>query len=173
MLKECKVRILKRMLYLEEKYKKEGYISPFSHYEALLTASNIAIWRTIKRGIITPEDVRLAIYQLENAKLIEIINRKSIRLTDKGRMVARKIRPMSIEQIPNELLEGNLDAQEILVKKESKICPNCGYKNRPDANFCASCGTKLQKKIINNCPYCGFKIDREVNFCPNCGASLD
>ncbi len=175
-IKECKVNILKRMLFLEEKYNEKGYISPFSHYEALLTASNIAFWKIAKRGVITPEDVRTAIYQLEKAGLIEIISRNSIKLLENGRKVAKQIRSMAVSEVPDNLLEGKVEITEESNRIQSNnklICPHCGKLNMPSSKFCAFCGKKLKKKNEFFCPYCKEKIVGNVKFCPNCGASLD
>ncbi|MHA1268326.1 MAG: zinc-ribbon domain-containing protein [Candidatus Helarchaeota archaeon] len=176
-IKECKIVILKRMLFLEEKYNEIGYISPFTHYEGILTVSNVAIWKVVKRGnIITPEDVRTAIYQLEKAGLLEIIQNRNVKFTEKGREVAKKLRPMEIDQVPDSLLEGEIPIPEdskVDPSKEGKICPNCNKLNASNAKFCAFCGKKLIEKNPNICPYCGENIVPKSKFCSNCGASLE
>ncbi len=56
---------------------------------------------------------------------------------------------------------------------EEKICPNCGFKNIPDYQFCKECGTKLtdgEEKII--CQHCGTIANEEDNFCAECGQKL-
>ncbi|MBD3230834.1 MAG: zinc-ribbon domain-containing protein [Candidatus Lokiarchaeota archaeon] len=173
-IKECKVKILKRMLALEEKYNEKGYISPFSYHETKLTASNIAFWKMAERGVILPEEVRTAIYQLEKAGLLEIVDRTNVKFTERGREVAKKIRSMTTESVPNYLLEDEVKKEKEPEKKESneKKCSNCGKMVKPSAKFCPFCGNKMKKKEMN-CPYCGEKISSRVKFCPNCGASID
>jgi NADH pyrophosphatase NudC (nudix superfamily) len=171
-IKECKVNILKRMKALEDKYK-PGYVSTFSYHESKLTASNIAIWKMAQRGVITPEEVRTAIYQLEKSGLLEIIDRTNIKLTDTGRQTAEKIRSMTIEMVPDELLKGTELSQE-QQKKSGLECPECHKLNKEGSKFCAFCGAPLEKKKSGtNCPYCGEKINPNAKFCSNCGASLD
>lgn len=171
-IKECKVNILKRMKTLEEKYKLD-YVSTFSYHESKLTASNIAVWKMAKRGIITPEEVRTAIYQLEKSGLLEIVDRTNIKLTDKGREVVEKIRPMTIEMVPDDLLNG-AESQQEPQKTSGFECPECHKLNKEGSKFCAFCGAPMEKKKSGtNCPYCGEKIAPNAKFCSNCGASLD
>ena len=173
-IKECKANILKRLLYLEEKHNEPGRICSFNHLETLFTASNIAVWNVIKRGLITPETVRIAIYQLEKSGLVEIVDREYLKLTDKGREVSKRIRPMVLAEIPDNLLEGEVEASTPDKTSESGIkCPKCGKINKKGSSFCAYCGAKLKEKSKKVCPYCGSKVRPQDNFCSNCGASLD
>ena len=61
---------------------------------------------------------------------------------------------------------------------KEKICPNCGYKNTSDSQFCEECGTKLTdaeenlKTTINLCPNCGAIAQEGDNFCAECGQKL-
>lgn len=172
-IKECKVKILKRMLALEDKYE-QGYVSPFSYHETKLTASNIAFWKMAERGVILPEEVRTAIYQLEKVGLLEIIDRANVKFTEKGREVAKKIRSMTTESVPNDLLEGETTTEKKIEKESSgNKCPKCGKIVKPGAKFCPFCGNKLSQKEFINCPYCGEKISAKSKFCSNCGASID
>lgn len=48
------------------------------------------------------------------------------------------------------------------------ICPNCGFKNKANADFCANCGYNLKNltELTDNEP----KVKTEPTcFCPNCG----
>ena len=173
MIKECKVKILKRMLLFEEKYNNIGYITSFSQHESFLTASNIAIWKVVRRGIITPEEVRTAIYQLEKAKLLEIINRSNIKLNESGRAIARQIRSMVYTAVSDDLLEGSTIVQDKQSIINNTTCPKCHNIIKPNSKFCAFCGYEIIEKKGKNCPYCGEKINPGSKFCANCGASLE
>ncbi len=84
-------------------------------------------------------------YVIHPSKLMEFI-----RLLEEAKNVYMEkpeaVKVASIE-VPKKI-------EEIAVKKptrrtsrkreiEAKICPNCGYENKPIAKFCARCGTKL------------------------------
>lgn len=59
-------------------------------------------------------------------------------------------------------------------------CEKCGTENYDDANFCESCGEKLNKEKQNNteeknnlkCPICGNECAKEDKFCGKCGGKL-
>jgi formylglycine-generating enzyme required for sulfatase activity len=62
-------------------------------------------------------------------------------------------------------------------------CPDCGTENRPNATFCASCGTRLpehvsdqpadqEKSATRACPSCGAENRSEALFCVSCGHAL-
>lgn len=55
----------------------------------------------------------------------------------------------------------------------NRYCPYCGSKVDENANFCGSCGQKLESydgKII--CKNCGKEIERGSSFCPYCGTAV-
>jgi len=47
-------------------------------------------------------------------------------------------------------------------------CPKCKHENRDGANFCESCGAKLQLA----CPKCGSELRPQARFCDNCGTRI-
>ena len=47
-------------------------------------------------------------------------------------------------------------------------CPKCQHKNPEAANFCMTCGTKLERK----CPHCGADCPEKAVFCMKCGTKL-
>lgn len=78
------------------------------------------------------------------------------------------------------------DKQEALVKEEKnepkkqekiknnkngKICPECGFCNEKDADFCGKCGNSIDKKTIS-CPKCGYNNENDVIYCKNCGNNI-
>ena len=44
-------------------------------------------------------------------------------------------------------------------------CPSCGSTTAPDARFCASCGTPLERR----CASCRTILPEGARFCPSCG----
>src|SRR5262245_10362351 len=47
-------------------------------------------------------------------------------------------------------------------------CPRCRAENRPGAQFCRECGTRLE--LV--CPACGLRVEPASRFCDACGARL-
>lgn len=60
------------------------------------------------------------------------------------------------------------------------VCQQCGFSNNPDAKFCISCGSPLQKAApVSNgpvngkkCPSCGFVNAADSAFCVECGTNI-
>lgn len=48
-------------------------------------------------------------------------------------------------------------------------CTSCGSANEPDARFCESCGTAVQR----SCGACGVTASATARFCRACGAALN
>lgn len=62
------------------------------------------------------------------------------------------------------------------------ICNSCGFKNKPENEFCMVCGEVLKTEEKNfvaepslgkllTCVYCGSEISEESDLCPVCGKS--
>lgn len=66
-------------------------------------------------------------------------------------------------QIANDMKEEK-ESQETIDKIK---CQKCFYLNDKNANYCSSCGEKLQKAIF--CSNCGKKLNSNDKFCPECG----
>ena len=49
-------------------------------------------------------------------------------------------------------------------------CPNCGYENPEESQFCGECGRSLQAELV--CSQCGHKNPQGQKFCNKCGRSL-
>lgn len=47
-------------------------------------------------------------------------------------------------------------------------CPRCQTQNRPGAQFCRSCGARLEAA----CPRCQARVEPGSRFCDACGAEL-
>ena len=53
-------------------------------------------------------------------------------------------------------------------------CSVCGQENDDNAQFCKSCGARLDVKatMTSKCPVCGTENDDNAQFCKSCGAQL-
>ncbi len=163
--KIIKISILKRQKEVEEK-KGSGETTTFGWHKSKTVVKNLAFWKIAERGIITPDDVNTAIYQLEKANLVEIIEHNKLRLTPKGRQIAREIRTMKPEVVPDHLLDGYIT--DATVKPEEHICPKCGKIFSQNSLYCEYCGTKTQR-VDEFCTYCGELIKSGTEFCSKCG----
>ncbi|MGC9346609.1 MAG: AAA family ATPase, partial [Anaerolineae bacterium] len=47
-------------------------------------------------------------------------------------------------------------------------CPNCGFENREDANYCGMCGAHLTRI----CPVCTFHNPHPYRYCIRCGTEM-
>lgn len=56
----------------------------------------------------------------------------------------------------------------------SQNCPECGYENTGNAEFCAKCGQRLESESEGiECPGCGYENSGEAKFCAKCGDRLE
>jgi len=86
-------------------------------------------------------------YALNKDKLSELIDKlmgvagevevKVVR-EEKEKLPKPKPRRKKEKKVRKKLIE-EVEKEEI----EEKVCPECGYVNKPTAKFCAKCGTKL------------------------------
>ena len=166
-MKKIKADILKRCKELEEKYGSEK-ASSFLMHQTKSVMKNIAFWKIPSRGVITSDDVRLAIYQLERDGFIEFVDRTHLHLSPKGSKIAEELRSMRLEEIPVALV-GSTSSDE--VDPITNRCANCGKLIEPDSAFCRHCGSKI--KIENEfCTYCGASIVSGSDFCSTCGKKI-
>lgn len=165
--KVIKAGILKRSKDVEDR--KPNMLTTFAWHEGKSVLKNVEIWNIPDRGIITAEDVRIAIYQLEKSGLIEIVDNNKLRLTPKGHNIAKEIWAMAVEAIPDYLLAG----EEVTQVEAKKLvpCPQCKKAIESDSSFCRYCGTKL-KAAEEFCSYCGATLEPESTFCSKCGKML-
>ena len=78
----------------------------------------------------------------------------------------------AIQDAFSKLVSRKSGYKTIIEKKEPLICPNesCRRELEPSAKFCASCGTKLEKKSSHViCTKCYNLIGPDDKFCMNCG----
>ena len=56
-------------------------------------------------------------------------------------------------------------------KKDSSdlACPNCGFRNPLEAQYCGDCG----KALFHTCPKCGTQNRMDNVFCAKCGADIE
>jgi predicted RNA-binding Zn-ribbon protein involved in translation (DUF1610 family) len=56
-------------------------------------------------------------------------------------------------------------------KKDSGnlACPNCGFANPPQSQYCGDCG----KALFHTCPKCGTQNRMDSVFCAKCGADIE
>ncbi len=76
----------------------------------------------------------------------------------------------SVDNPLDSKLEENVEAansSEVEKTDESKICPNCGKKLKPNVKFCNFCGSELSAD--KQCIHCGKTIMKEAKFCNFCG----
>ncbi len=52
------------------------------------------------------------------------------------------------------------------------FCHNCGNKLPEGAEFCISCGAKIQDSTPNVCTACGMELPDDAEFCSGCGKSV-
>ena len=88
-----------------------------------------------------------------------------------NKYVADEQKPVA-KDVANYMIDGTRE-QIVQTVKEIKgesypICPTCGTKNEPNAQFCDNCGTPLSKI----CSQCGEQNDSDANFCRKCGKKL-
>lgn len=65
-----------------------------------------------------------------------------------------------------------LDEQKRL---EGPKCPTCGASVSEQANFCSTCGAKVEHETTvqeNRCLACGEKVKAESKFCIKCGTKI-
>jgi hypothetical protein len=60
-------------------------------------------------------------------------------------------------------------AKKTSAPAQSVECPKCHHLNRPNAKFCADCGTVLRK---GGCPRCGATLVPGEKFCTECGLEV-
>jgi class 3 adenylate cyclase len=51
---------------------------------------------------------------------------------------------------------------------EGTLICGCGHGNRPEARFCAACGTPMQAR----CASCGHELEADAQFCDTCGTRV-
>ena len=53
-------------------------------------------------------------------------------------------------------------------------CPECGYENTENAQYCAKCGQRLEHETEGiECPECGYENRDNAKYCAKCGEKLD
>ena len=68
-------------------------------------------------------------------------------------------------------------AETLTIAEASKDvnCPECGYENEPDLNYCIKCGTPLKEEAPGGktyCTQCGAPSPEGSTFCTVCGNAL-
>lgn len=51
-------------------------------------------------------------------------------------------------------------------------CPNCGFENEKDAQYCNKCGKNMQENSKIYCSKCGNELKAGSRFCNKCGAKV-
>lgn len=84
----------------------------------------------------------------------------------------------------NRLKKENIRIQDqIMNLTAEKTCPQCGFENDPDVNFCVRCGAGLRNinlaaqtspitKSGKVCQNCGSVNEQEAVFCVECGTKF-
>jgi hypothetical protein len=63
----------------------------------------------------------------------------------------------------------------VAAAEETQTCPECGYENEPDLNYCIKCGAPLKEEAPGGkvyCPQCGAPSPEGSTFCTACGYAL-
>jgi hypothetical protein len=69
----------------------------------------------------------------------------------------------------NEPSLDDIEARARAFRLTHRECPTCGVRPEPDAIYCSTCGSYLEKK----CPRCSADITESgASFCSHCGATL-
>ncbi len=167
-LKKIKYDILKRCKAVEEKYGPEKTTS-FRWHETKSVILNVAFWKIPERGVITLDDIKTAIYQLEKQGLVQIVDKYNILLTPKGSNLAQEIRTMRFQDVSDALLGVDVIISDD--KSQNVVCPSCGKLTEADSTFCKFCGSKI-KQEDEFCTYCGSIVDGRSKFCSTCGREV-
>ena len=62
-----------------------------------------------------------------------------------------------------------IEARVLAYRRTHKECPTCGLRPEPDAMYCSTCGTYLDRV----CPSCAAPVtEPSATFCSACGASI-
>ena len=69
---------------------------------------------------------------------------------------------------------------EIQKLKGVCTCANCGAEVPVTAQFCSSCGAKIEHPVVeetpaaeaHTCPNCGAAVEADAVFCPECGGKI-
>ena len=63
----------------------------------------------------------------------------------------------------------------VAAAEETQTCPECGYENEPDLNYCIKCGAPLKGEAPGGktyCTQCGAASPEGSTFCTVCGNAL-
>ena len=67
-------------------------------------------------------------------------------------------------------LNNKKNAENALIELKNIICPQCGYENPQESEYCINCGRQLKiKKDSKKCSNCGFENLEVAEFCIECG----
>jgi hypothetical protein len=64
----------------------------------------------------------------------------------------------------------------VAAAEETQTCPECGYGNKADVNFCIKCGAPLKEEAPGGktyCTQCGAPSAAGSTFCTACGYALE
>jgi hypothetical protein len=64
----------------------------------------------------------------------------------------------------------------VAAAEETQTCPECGYENKADLNYCIKCGTPLKGEAPGGktyCTQCGAASPEGSTFCTACGYALE
>ena len=112
------------------------------------------------------------LYHMLTGKIPETIRESEIPSTLRPALL-KAIEPLpedryfTVEEFIRDLREGRgTEVTQETIK--AGICPVCGWKNAPDADYCEGCGAGL----VENCPVCARKKRVGLAFCAGCGTDI-
>ena len=81
----------------------------------------------------------------------------------------RALRELRRAESVDERTSDPIEARVRAIRRTHRECVTCGVRPEPDAVYCSSCGTFLDR----TCPECGAQIaEPGAVFCATCGVSL-
>jgi len=75
-------------------------------------------------------------FAIDSERLKELLEQiGQIGITEEGVEVSKEVKPKPVKAVASAVPE----REEV----QGKVCPNCGWTNKPTARFCVKCGTRL------------------------------
>lgn len=120
----------------------------------------------------------------EISRISAAINENRSRIADINRRLGEQYFSLHAEdpeeglaELVNEekkIIAENKDLEEQVIQlRGQQKCPSCGTILSKEAQFCASCGTKIIPKGMKECPQCGKIMKEDSAFCTQCGFSFN
>lgn len=135
----------------------------------MITAAGDDIEKSRSEG----KDITASVCLLDEARMA--FDCKDYDTAFKKSLKAKKAIDGSSEQTVTKVVETTpqplmISEQIVEGPKNDVRCSECGVVAKDDDNFCAKCGTPIERK--KECPNCGAEVSEEDVFCRKCGAEI-